>query len=69
MPGSRIILSSLMPASKAACVRSRRKSRTCCFTSPPIEAGMVFGMPFMCMMTAWMPVEAHSSTIPSSLRP
>ena len=59
----------LMPASSAASQRPLRKERISFMKSPSMDAGICLGMPFICMMTTWTPVDAHSSTMPSSLNP
>ncbi len=69
MPGSITSLSARIPASRAAPVRSLRNARISSMKPGPMAAGIVPGSPFMCMTTACTPVEAHSSSMPASLRP
>lgn len=69
MPGSRIMSSGRMPASNAAEVLSLRNALMRSIYPSPMDAGMVRGIPFMCMITTDTPAEAQSSGMPSSRRP
>lgn len=58
-----------MPASSAAAVLSLRNDLIRSMYPSPMDAGMVRGIPFMCMMTTETPADAQSSGMPSSLSP
>lgn len=70
IPGSRMILSSEMPASRAFAVCSLKNPCISCAKPSPITPScMVACVPLMCIMTTYASAEAQASAIPSARRP